>query len=294
MRRTVPFGRPGPSVPPQWLDDPRVRWARGAAASFWTSLVAVSKVVHALILREAITRYGRRSAGYIWALFVPVLQAAVLIALFSAIGRGAAAGDSLVVFFITGIIPVFAWRNAAVRGATALQANRWLMTYPQVRPFEIVLARTILEMSTSAVVVLVIVVAMAVFGGLTLDHWIDRPLSLACAIGVFVLLCHGTAVLSAQIGRIFDLWKDIMAATGRVFFFASGVWYTFASLPPGPRQIVAYNPLAHLIEWIRDAVISSYSSDLYNPWYPLAVAIVLLTIGLLMEWRSTFVDTTDS
>lgn len=288
MRRTAPFGRPGPIFPPDWRDDSRVTALRAAFAPFIAAVVGVANVVHALILREAITRYGRRSAGYIWALFVPVLQAVVLIALFSAIGRSAAAGDSLVVFFITGIIPVFAWRNAAVRGATALHANRALMTYPQVRPFEIVLARTVLELSTSAVVVLVIVVAMAVFGGLTLDHWVDRPLSLMAALAVFVLLCHGTAVLSAQIGRVFDQWKDIMGATGRVFFFASGVWYTFASLPPGPRGIVAYNPLAHLIEWIRDAVISSYSSDLYNPWYPLWVAIILLAAGLFMEWRSRF------
>lgn len=293
MRRTAPFGRPGPILPLDWRADPRFEALKAAWAPIWSALTGVANVVHALILREAITRYGRRSAGYIWALFVPVLQAAVLIALFSAIGRRAAAGDSLVVFFVTGIIPVFAWRNAAVRGATALHANRALMSYPQVRPFEIVLARTILELSTSAVVVLIIIVAMAVFGGLSMDHWVDRPLSLACALGVFALLCHGTAVLSAQIGRVFDQWKDIMSATGRVFFFASGVWYTFASLPPGPRQVVAYNPLAHLVEWIRDSVISSYSSDLYNPWFPLITGVVLLAAGLFMEWRAKLDDAPD-
>lgn len=266
---------------------------RNLRRDFWPKVIKSWRVIEAMILRESITRYGRRSAGFVWALINPMLLVGVMMLLFTFMGRQPAAGEYLSVFFITGIIPVMAWRNAAVQGAGAITGNRGLLNYPQIRPLHIVVARTILELAISGLVVLLFVAGFWTFMDVPITAWIDEPLTLLQALGCLALLCYGSAVLSSQIGRVFQLWGTIMSRLGRILFFTSGLWYTFASLPTGPRALMVYNPLAHNIEWLRDGVIPGFESEFYNPGFPLSVGVIFLAAGLCMEWLiaiSTHVD----
>lgn len=299
---SFPFGsRPERPGPRPW--DPIVRGLErllggeglfgNLRRDFWPKVVRSWRVIEAMMLREALTRYGRRSAGFVWAVLNPMLLVIIMMTLFTYLGRQAAAGEYLSVFFITGIIPVLAWRNAAVQGAGAINSNRGLLNYPQIRPFHIVVARTLLELTISGLIVLLFVVGLWAFMEVPLTAWIEEPFTAISAIGCLVFLCYGSAVLSSQIGRVFQLWGQIMSRVGRVLFFTSGLWYTFASLPTGPRALMKYNPLAHNIEWLRDGVIPGFDSTYYNPWFPLWVGLVFLAVGLLLEWLiaiSTFVD----
>jgi len=257
---------------------------RMASSDVWRAAWISARTIHALLLREAVTRYGRRSAGYAWDLFQPMLQLTAMLAVFGFVGRAPPIGDSLVVFFITGIMPVMSLRQSITRGARAINSNRALMNYPQVRAFEIITARILLEMLTNILVVLLIVLFMKAFFDLAFTAWISAPLELLGALGTLYLLCYGTGFLSAQIGRLFTPWADLMAAVARLLFFTSGIWYTLETLPTSLRQIVMYNPLAQVIEWIRDAAIRGFESQHFNPIYPIAFAVVCLFLGLVLEW----------
>ncbi|MFN3536469.1 MAG: ABC transporter permease [Brevundimonas sp.] len=244
----------------------------------------VMRVVHALLLRESRTRYGRRSAGYVWALISPMILLVVLIAAFSALGRPAGAGDSVVVFFLTAILPIYLVRGGIARGAGAMSANQVLMQYPQVGAFEVITARTILESLTFAIVLMLFVAIMFSFFGLPIEAWIDHPLSMLQAGGALLLLLYGACFLSSQIGRMFDPWTELTGPIGRILLLTSGLWFTMGSLPPEFLAIVQYNPLAHVVEWIRDASIRDFQSELYNPWYPLAIGVIFLATGLFIDW----------
>jgi len=240
--------------------------------------------IHALLLRDALTRYGVRSAGYVWALVQPLLQLGVMMTVFGLIGRAPAVGDSLVIFFMTGIMPLFLLRASLIRGAKAITQNRTLMNYPQVRGFEIITARALLESITSFCVVVLVMLFMKGFHGLPLLDWISNPLELICALATLQLLCYGACFLSAQIGRVFSIWADVVSVSGRLLFFTSGLWYTLGALPPRLRDLILLNPLAQNIEWIRDASIAGFESDLFNPWYPITFGVICLVIGLFIEW----------
>lgn len=240
--------------------------------------------IYALFLRDAITRHGRRSAGYVWTLMEPLLQLAVMMAVFSFFGRAPAVGDSMVVFLLTGILPVILVRIAIVRGANAISSNRGLMAYPQVSGFEIVTARLLLDLVTYAIVVALVALAMFAFTGLPLTAWVSEPLKLLAALSAMMLLCYGSGFLSAEIGRVFAQWTDLMSVMGRLLFFTSGVWYTLGTLPPRLREAVSYNPLAQVIEWIRDGVISGFDSPHINFAYPIFFGLACLFLGLFVEW----------
>lgn len=257
----------------------------GRSKDLRRTIVSTATVIHALVLREAITRYGRRSAGFVWALVQPLMQLVALLAIFAFIRhRSPAAGESLTIFFMTGIMPVFLVRGGLRQGASAIRSNRGLMIYRQVGAFEVITARKILELVTSLCVVLAVMIFMRVFHGLPFYEWMDRPLSLLLALSALAFLAYGMSYLSAQIGRMFDQWRDFAGILGRLLFFTSGVWFTLDSLPPGVRGWAVYNPLAHVIEWIRDAAIPTFSSLHIDRLYPFQFGLVCLVIGLFIDW----------
>ena len=240
--------------------------------------------IHALLLREAVTRYGQRSAGYAWAMIQPLIMLSAILLIFKGVGRSPQVGESLVVFFLTGIIPVMMFRHSISRGANAIRSNRALMRYPQVTGLEVITARVLLELLTNFLVFLIIMLFMKAFKGLPISAWISNPLELLCALGTLALLCYGAAFLSAQIGRVVSQWSDLMGVLGRFLFFTSGVWFTLETLPPRWRHYASYNPVAQVIEWIRDAAIPGFESPHVNYSYPIAFAVVCLALGLFVEW----------
>lgn len=264
----------------------RGRWedARPQFQAFAAGARVSGRTILALLLRESRSRFGQRSAGYVWALMEPMLLLVILMLVFNALGRPPGAGESMVVFFLTAIIPVRLWRGSITRGGNAIRANRGLMRYPQVNAFEVVTARTMLESLTMCIVTLLFILIMFSFFGLPFTAWIDRPLPLLGAIGTALLLCYGSCFLSSQIGRIFDPWNEITGPLGRLILLTSGLWFTMGSLPPEFLAIVKYNPMVHVVEWTRTAVIRDFRSDLFNPYYPLILGTVFLAVGMFIDW----------
>jgi capsular polysaccharide transport system permease protein len=251
------------------------------------------RVIFALFLRESRVRYGARTAGYVWALLVPAALLAGLLIIFTSLGRGSPAGEYMSVFFLTGIVPVRLWRNLLRRGASAISSNQALMNYPQVRPLHIVAARALLEIGTMAVVALVFAIVLSTFFGVPLTAWMDEPLKVFAALGGIALFCLGTIMVSAQLGRISTLWNDSTMLLGRLAFFVTGVFFTLQNVPEHIRKYVLLNPMAHMVEWLRDGVIPGFESTLYNPWYGVIWGLILVFVGLVMEWMihiSSFED----
>lgn len=261
----------------QFADSPPVKAHLQAIRSSFRSIMA-------LLLRESRTRYGRRSAGYIWALVAPMILLVSMMAIFTVIARPAGAGDSLVVFFLLAIVPIRLWRGGVTRGGVAIRANRSLMRYPGVNAFEVVTARTILEAVTLFIVLILFVLIMFAFFGLPFSAWIDEPLGLVGAVGTLLLLVYGSSFLSAQIGRMFEPWNEFTSALARIMLLTSGLWFTLGSLPPEFYAVVKYNPMAHVIEWIRHSCIRDFKSELFDPYYPLMFGAVLLALGLFIDW----------
>lgn len=263
---------------------PRWRALLENARPFVIAARSSLRTIHALMLRESRTRYGRRSGGYVWALISPMILLVSMIVMFSFISRPAGAGDSLVVFFITAILPIFLVKNMIARGANAIRANRVLMHYPQVNAFEVVTARAILECLSYFIVLILFVLIMFAYFGLPFTAWMDRPVGMIGAGGALFVLCYGSGFLSSQIGRAFELWNELTGPLGRIILLTSGLFFTLGSLPPEFLAVVKYNPVAHIVEWIRDVSIRDFYSDLYDPWYPVQVGFIFLAVGLFIDW----------
>src|SRR5215216_777475 len=101
------------------------------------------QVIHALLLRETKTRFGANQLGYLWAFVQPSLWIGMFLVFDSLFGRTAPPGMSLVAFLTTGIVPFSLFRETTNRCVSAIEANKGLLFYPQVRPLDLVIARAI-------------------------------------------------------------------------------------------------------------------------------------------------------
>lgn len=245
---------------------------------------AFGRVVHALILREARTRFGKQRLGYLWALAEPAMYLLGLWAFYELLGRRIPVHASMAAFLLTGIFPFMAFRSSSVRGATAVKSNLPLLVHPMVQPFSIVTSRVLLEFVTYMVVALLFILVLWIYFDEPLSSWTDEPLNLLFALSALMSLTFGFAVFNASVAQIVGWWPEVIKAFGRVLFFTSGVFYTMDTLPPQAREAILLNPMSHVIEWIRSAALPGFESLHYNAIYPFAWAAWLLFCGLFMDW----------
>ena len=120
------------------------------------AFLEMGRVIHALIMREMLTRFGERRLGYLWALFEPLTHLAFFTLIRMAMDWQAPYDTTTYTFLITGILPFFLFRNCVQKISTAISANKALMVIQQVKPLDIFLARGLLEIATYAVTTVLI------------------------------------------------------------------------------------------------------------------------------------------
>jgi capsular polysaccharide transport system permease protein len=239
-----------------------------------------ARVLFALVLREARGRFGRTRLGYVWAVLEPLAFITVSTGLFIFLGRRAPVGDSLFLFFVVGFLPFLLFRGLCTRLTRTIDSADGLLTFPLVKPPDVVFAKIILEVATMCVVALIIAAGIwYYYGGVR----IADPLSLAGAMMTTILLGAGIGMINAIIVIFMASWDRVFAVLFRVAYALSGVYTITDRLPEFFRSIVVWSPINHCVEWVRTAFFPGYECQSLDRAYPLICAIVLIAIGLSAE-----------
>ena len=114
-------------------------------SSFNQGLRIQLRVLHALMLREMLTRYGRHNIGFLWLFLEPMMFTLAVVALWTATGMHKSGGISIVAFGITGYSTIMLWRNMPNRAIGAIEPNASLLTHRPVQMFDVFAARIVLE-----------------------------------------------------------------------------------------------------------------------------------------------------
>jgi capsular polysaccharide transport system permease protein len=68
----------------------------------------------------------------------------------------------------------------------------------------------------------------------------------------------------------------------RPLLFVSAVMVPTHALPEAAQNFLHYNPLVHTIELSRKALFPYYHADNVNLLYPLIIAVVFFSIGIIL------------
>lgn len=242
-------------------------------------LVTHIRVVGALLVREMSTRFGSKPGGYVWALLDPAAHILLMTVIFRAIARTPALGTSFALFFATGYIAFQFYQAMTSYLNSAVRANRVLLSYPNVAPFDTIVARFVLQVGTTtlvAVIVLGTIIATMRIG--TNLHWptILEAGAMACLFGL------GVAMVNSVLFLKYPLYEQVFGIVNRPLFLISGVFFLPDSIPEPYRDLVLVNPLVHAIMGFRKGFYPEYRAIGLDMNYLYCVAFLTLFIGMLV------------
>jgi capsular polysaccharide transport system permease protein len=246
----------------------------------WSAAKRQHCVLFALMLRDIRTRFGGHGLGYLIALAWPLTHILVLLAVFVGTGRAAPYGDSVVLFLGIGTVTFQSFSYLARFMMQSIIRTRPLLGFPEVKILDVLLASALLE-SLAACCVVVILIMLAWVAGI---NFMPKDIvQAACAFGAALLLGLGFGLLNGVIALALPLWGVTFALTAIILWITSGVLFVPDTLPETFRNVVSYNPVLHVIEWMKSAYYDGYGGLVLDRGYPISVGLGAIFLGLLLE-----------
>lgn len=252
-----------------------------AASPMLISIQRFLNAVWALVLREFRSQYGKRKLGVFWAFVEPSIYIFVITVVLSSVhSHSSPISGSYAPFLALGLFNYNAFNKIerAVRGA--IRGNKNLLSFPRVKPIDIIFSRVIVESAMLTVVFSTLMFVFVIFGTVSPPEYI---LGLLTPIVCSILTGFGAGLINAAIISYYSTWESICPAFVRINFFTSGLLFLARDMPPEILKILYYQPLLHTTEWIRSSWYPDYTSEFYVPFVPIAFALVVLFSGLLIE-----------
>lgn len=237
-------------------------------------------VMAAVILRDMRTRFFNHGLGFLIVSLWPLAHMLILIAIYTLLGRTAPFGDSLPVFFATGLIPTLTFMYVSRFMSMSLVLNRPMLAFPVVKVLDIMAARAILEI-IAAFLTLFFVFGILLLAG---DNPFPRdPFQALYAYLSLILLSIGVGTIAGVITMFLQFFSTLYALFIILVYLFSGTLFVVSALPEAVAYALSFNPVLHAIEWIRLAYYEGYSGRLLDKQYLLIFGMTSLCLGLLLE-----------
>lgn len=247
--------------------------------SFTQAFSIQLRVLHALMMREVISRFGRRNVGVLWLIGEPMIFTVAVASLWRAAGLHHGSPLPIEAFAVTGYSSVLLWRNTASKCNSAIHNNLRLLYHRNVKVLDVFFTRILLEWAGATMSFMLLSIAIVGFG------FVAPPDDMLKVVwGWFMLawfggslgLALGTANAYSELVDRF--WHPI----SYVMFPLSGAAFMVDWLPPAAQAYVAWLPMVHGVEYLREGFFGHVVPTHHDLGYMAFVNLVLTFFGLSM------------
>jgi ABC-2 type transport system permease protein/capsular polysaccharide transport system permease protein len=236
--------------------------------------VVTWRVIHALLMREILTRFGRHNIGFLWLFVEPMLFTLGVTALWTAGKPIHNSNLPIAAFALTGYSAVLLWRNMPSRCIGAVMPNLSLLYHRNVKIMDIFVARLILEAGGATIS---FVVLSVVFIAVGLIHPPENLLQVAWGWVMLAWFGFGLAVFLGGLAEQTEIVEKLWHPTAYLMFPLSGAAFLVDALPPEAQRLILYLPMVHGVEYIREGYFGSQIRAHYDMGY-----MGLVNAGLLL------------
>ncbi|MCJ2136342.1 ABC transporter permease [Methylobacterium sp. J-026] len=235
-------------------------------------------VLYALMLRDMRTRFGGSLWGYGVVVLWPCVHVFMLILIYSFQHLPVPVDGSFAVFFASGAVPVLIFQYISREVMKAVIMNRPLTYYPQVKLFDIVFARVLVEIVTGFLGLVVVSLILVAIG--------DNPLPIDpfTAVGGYsaaILLGIGIGTINVAIVGFFPGWIIGYALFSIIMYVSSGVMFMACFMPDRVYYWMKFNPAVQVVEWVRSAYYPAFNLQV-DYLYVYMFSLTCMTVGLLL------------
>jgi ABC-2 type transport system permease protein/capsular polysaccharide transport system permease protein len=232
------------------------------------------RVIHALLMREVLTRFGRHNLGFLWLFVEPMTFTLGVTALWTATRSLHGSTLPIVPFAVTGYSSVLLWRNMPSRCIGAVDPNRTLLYHRNVKVLDIYLARLLLEVSGATISFMMLTLFFWSIG------WMHGPEDVLLIMEAWFLLAlfgAGLAVFLGSLSEEFEVVEKLWHPASYLLFPLSGAAYLVSSLPPSVQPMALKLPMVNGVEMLREGYFGSEMTAVYDlPYFVCSTLLVWL------------------
>jgi len=237
-------------------------------SSFWRGLRIQWRVVHALIIREIYSRFGRESLGFAWIVAEPLVFALPVLFVWRAVRNPSEHGLSLVPMLWSGYLPLLLFRHLGGRILFFIRANVPLFYHQRVKLFDVFVPRALLEIFSNLTALLI-------------SFTVSRDLPMFY-LGYFFMIWWAVAValIIGALSERTDWVQQAWLPYSYLYMMFSGFFFLADWLPPSLRYVALLQPYTQAYEIIRAGVFGTTITTYGDPAYTTFALAALTLIGL--------------
>ena len=246
---------------------------------FADALKMQGRVLHALLMREVLTRYGRHNIGFLWIFAEPMMFTLMVVTMWKTIGRTAEHGIPVVPFLCSGYMPFLMWRHCMSRSVHSLQYNMGLLYHRQVRLIDVVYARMLLEIAGTIVAFICVWSIFTFFGVLEPP---DNFWTVYSGFFFWSWFCFACGLILAPASEMSGIVEKLYQPFSYIMMPLSGAFYMVDWLPQDVQKMVYYNPMSQCFEHIRAGLLGPNVHTHYDSLYVFYVCLGMTLFGLIL------------
>jgi len=248
--------------------------AFGIMLRFFRGIVRRRYLLRHMVVRDLRNRYTGSLIGVFWSVIHPTIMVLTYTFIFSFVLKAKlgveAGGINYTLWLLCGLLPWFLFSETLQRSSNILIENKTLIT-KSLFPSELLPVSVILSNMLNHAVVFTIIVAIVLASRGALHPAILLLPFYTCMLVLFSL---GLSWFVSSVNIFFrDVGQIINVIVG-FWFFYTPIFYDPNTLSPALKTVLMFNPLYHLVEGYRLALLGVGEPGLWGAAY-----LCLLSVG---------------
>lgn len=235
------------------------------------------RIIHALLLRDMMRRYGRANLGFLWIMLEPMLLTVGVMVIWGVIKSRYDHGIEVVALVFTGYMPLTLFRHMTSQGVGIFRGSMALLYHRHITYIDVLLARAALEFAGLSAT---FVTTYAVLVMANILKPIHDPGLLVLAWVFHALLSFGVMCIFAVATEYSEVTERLIPPFQYLLIPLSGCFFMVDWLPTAAQKAAWYNPTVHCYEMFRAGFFGDNITSYYTIWYPLLWSVILIAIGL--------------
>lgn len=242
-----------------------------------TALKAQWQILHALMVRDLIVRYGRENIGFVWAVLEPMILCAGVTTFWALAKPATMHGLNVIPFVVTGYMALTLFRHLTNPNVHILQRSLSLLLHRQLTMLDMILSRAVLEFAGTTLAF------FTVYGFLLLVRATEPIYDFRMVLWGWLLLAWfglGLGVITAALTARYRSAHHFVGPMQYLSVPLAPTFYMVDWMPNFLQDLLYFNPLTHPYEMIREGFFGPTVNAIYYPEVTFLYGLVYLAFGL--------------
>lgn len=241
------------------------------------SVFVQARVVRALMLRQALSRFGHDSLGIFWIFAEPLILSGAVMVMWTLTGLHKAQQIGVVPFVLASYSMLTLWRHMCSMSIRALSSVSPLLYHRNIRLLDVLIARAALESFSGVAAFTVAYFVLYLFDFIRDVH---DPLVMTGAWILMTWFGWSFALIVAALTELVEPVEHLIQPLLYVTLPLTGAFYMVSWLPVSAQHAVMWSPLVHIMEMFRGGLFGVHLAAEWSVLYVAGWCIAFMAIGM--------------